>query len=220
MIVVQSHVRTASGSSSVARVFRVRSQNSAWSKGAIELTVDESLLLGTRHWDYVFPLWAYFADAMSRFRRHGEASFQFPDQPIEVDIERAAEAVRLRVRGDGPDREAVTAEPRFVQAVRARGASFFRAAIGGCPNERHSIERSLTRLLEDPPGMALSDSPWERRLDVKHAAAFRHAERMIRRPFSPSERETLIEEVAGRRCSFEKCIELVLAVTEPWGDIG
>lgn len=210
MVVVESFLRTAAGDFVPLGAAGGAARDLDLVEGAIEIAVDGTPLLGTRNWDYVFPLWAYTAAALRDVRATGEGALRFPDQPVECELSRVAEGVRLRVRGDGPDREAVASEPRFVQAVRARGAEFFRAAIAWFPEERGVIERSLSRLLEDPPGNALQDVPWEERLDGRQVAAFRHVERVTRRRFSPPERERLISRVAGRRAAFEECVALIM----------
>ncbi|MGY3199693.1 hypothetical protein [Streptomyces sp. TE5632] len=210
MIVVESFIKTASGEFVPFGMADDVASDLDLVEGAIAITIGDAPLLGTRNWDYVFPLWAYMAAALGELRATGEGALRFPDQPVGLDLCRVAGGVRLRVWGDGPDREAIVSELQFVQAVRARGKEFFGIAIARFPEERSLVERSLSCLLGDPPGMVLSDVRWEERLDRRQVAAFRHVERVSRYQFSPAERERIISRVAGTRATFEECVALIM----------
>lgn len=182
-------------------------------EGALEMVIDGRVVVDTRHWDYIFPLWAYLAEALCEFRATGVGSLRFPDQPIDIGLRRVPEGVTVSVRGDGVDRAAVVSEPEFVQAVRARGANFFNAVLLLFPDAAAAVGLSLGRLLRDPEGLRLADVPWGKRLDSQQVAAFRHVERVMRRDMNPPERELLILKVAGRCSSFE---EYAATITEQW----
>ncbi|MFF5441074.1 hypothetical protein [Streptomyces achromogenes] len=176
-------------------------------EGAVELAIGDCVLVDTRLWDYLYPLWAYLADAVSTLRETGTGSFRFPDQPIQVEFERVSEAVlRITVSGGGATRRAVVNEYELLQALRSRGSDFFSKLSARFPAERATIERSWKKLLRDPVDSSLADIPWEARVGERQAAAFRQAERVAGRRMNAARRERLISDVAGRRLSFGELV--------------
>ncbi|WP_165986456.1 hypothetical protein [Streptomyces sp. YIM 98790] len=172
-------------------------------EGAVEIAVGDCVLVDTRLWDYLYPLWAYLADSVSKLRATGAGSFRFPDQPIQVEFERRPEGgLQITVSGDGENRGVIAHESEFLQALRSRGSGFFSELSTHFPAERALIERSWKRLLRDPVGSLLADVPWEERVDKRQSSAFRQAERVVGRCMNTAQRERLISDVAGRRLSF------------------
>ncbi|MGV9938949.1 hypothetical protein [Streptomyces sp. NPDC003401] len=176
-------------------------------EGAIEIVIGDCVLLDTRTWDYLYPLWAYLADSVSTLRATGVGSFGFPDQPIRVEFEKAPKrGLRVAVSGDGETRTAVANECEFLQALRSRGSDFFGNLSTHFPAERSLIEISWKKLLRDPVDSLLIDIPWEERVGEMQSSAFRQAERVAGRRMSATQRERLISDVAGRRLSFGELV--------------
>lgn len=59
-------------------------------EGAVEIAIGDCVLIDTRLWDYLYPLWAYLSDSVSTLRVTGAGSFRFPDQPIQVEFDRVS----------------------------------------------------------------------------------------------------------------------------------
>ena len=211
MVVVETYVRTAPGVFVPFGTEAPRPGTLDALEGALEISLDGEELIGTRNWDDVHTLWAYAADALATFRGTGAGLLPFPDQPVAVELARVAGDVRLTVRGDGPDRSLTVGEPEFVQAVRARGREYFAAVGRWFPDHRAEAADATALLLRDPDGSRLADVPWRRRLDGRQAAAIDQAERSAGRKMAPAERERLIEVIAGRRATFEQCVERITA---------
>ncbi|NMO33546.1 hypothetical protein HG826_08080 [Streptomyces sp. GMY01] len=176
-------------------------------EGAVEIAIGDCVLVDTRLWDYLYPLWAYLADSVSTLRATGAGSFRFPDQPIQVEFERAPKGgLQVTVSGDGETRRAIANESEFLQALRSRGSDFFSKLSNGFPVERALIERNWKKLLRDPVDSLLADAPWEERVGEVQSSAFRQAERVVGRCMNAVQREQLISDVAGRRLSFGELV--------------
>lgn len=176
-------------------------------EGAVEIAIGDCVLVDTRLWDYLYPLWAYLAGSVSTLRATGASSFRFPDQPIQVEFDRAPKgALQITVSGDGETRRAIANESEFLQALRSRGSDFFSKLSTQFPAERDLIERSWKKLLHDPVDSSLADIPWEERVDERQSSAFRQAERVAGRRMNTAQRERLISDVAGRRLSFGELV--------------
>ncbi|MFD7310065.1 hypothetical protein [Promicromonospora sp. NPDC059942] len=203
MIVVESYLMTGPGVFVSFESGQAHSKEADLIEGAIEIVIDDCVLIDVRLWDYVYPLWAYLADAVSRLRATGAGSFRFPDQPVQVDLERMAKGrVQVAVSGDGDKRKAVASEFELIQALRSRGSDFFGRVSTWFPAERSVIGNSWTKLMHDPAGASLADIRWEERVGRVQASAFSQAERMVGQRMSVVQRERLISDVAGRRLSF------------------
>ena len=57
-------------------------------EGAIELAINNELIISTEMWDYVDQLWSYIVSAILKMNKEGESFFSFPDQPIDVSLKK------------------------------------------------------------------------------------------------------------------------------------
>lgn len=57
-------------------------------EGAIVIKYCSYEIIGFKEWDYVDQLWEYFIKALCKCIKNNEASFFFPDQPLEILIKR------------------------------------------------------------------------------------------------------------------------------------
>src|SRR5215475_4985822 len=73
-------------------------------EGAIELSIDDIVLLDMKLWDDVDQLWAYIGDMLVNLRKGAEASTYFPDQPIKLTFKRLAAGRVLVTLENGRDR--------------------------------------------------------------------------------------------------------------------
>lgn len=119
-------------------------------EGSLAVTVGGVKLLTLETWDYVDQLWEYLIDAVASLRSGIEASFFFPDQPIEVRLRRVqgGRVIEMEVlRRSHSIRSSAEAET-FVSSMCVAGETFFRKLIQISPTGRESSERLITTLQE------------------------------------------------------------------------
>ncbi|WP_146057223.1 MULTISPECIES: hypothetical protein [unclassified Streptomyces] len=179
-------------------------------EGAIEIEIRNQRILTRDNWDSIFTLWAYFANTIEEYRKTGEASFQFPDQPIKVSLTRASLNAVFSVKMGSEETRTELPEEIFVQAMRARGTDFLTSLEGKFCDDAEFIQKIIDRLNREPNERRVKDIPWQKRLTDLQVAAIRHAEQSTNRPVSSDEREKLIHVVAGQSGSFDELLSMLL----------
>ena len=100
----------------------------AYLEGSLELTINDVPLLTCGMWDDIDVLWSYLLDCLEELVFGGSASTYFPDQPVELAMERASSGmVRVSVRAGsgGVVKTTRTREEWFVHRVLLEGEGFF-----------------------------------------------------------------------------------------------
>jgi hypothetical protein len=115
-------------------------------EGAIELSIDDVVVLDKTLWDDVDQLWAYIGDMLVSLRSGAEASTYFPDQPIKFAFKRLAGGRVLVTLENGPDRRSVATDEReFVDSLSRHASFFFGRMSGLIPANRGGYEDAALR---------------------------------------------------------------------------
>ncbi|TQN32825.1 hypothetical protein FHX37_2809 [Haloactinospora alba] len=98
--------------------------------GAIELTVHGKSIMDTSMWDCVDTLWSYILNMLEDLREWDRAKAGFPDQPLELHVERVGGnnvLVCSGCCGNPPARSARVNERRFLEVMKKEAFIFFTA---------------------------------------------------------------------------------------------
>ncbi|WP_143082592.1 hypothetical protein [Nonomuraea wenchangensis] len=100
--------------------------DSRYIEGAIELVVDEVLIIGLEEWDLVDQLWAYIATMVKTLSESDRCSTSFPDQSIQLTFQRQGARILVSCEVGEVTRSASARSPEFIAALRGAGQLFFR----------------------------------------------------------------------------------------------
>jgi hypothetical protein len=119
-------------------------------EGALVVTMSGVNLLTLETWDYVDQLWEYLIDAVASLRGTPEASFFFPDQPIEVKLRLVwgGRGIELEILRRSNSVRSSTEAVTLIESMCAAGEEFFRKMIQISPTTRKTSERLLATLGE------------------------------------------------------------------------
>jgi hypothetical protein len=119
-------------------------------EGAIELSIDDAVVLDKTLWDDVDQLWAYIGDMLVSLRKDAEASTYFPDQPIKLAFKRLARGRVLVTLQNRQDRRSVATDEReFVDALSRHARFFFERMSGLIPANRGGYEDAVLRFSQE-----------------------------------------------------------------------
>lgn len=144
MVNVESYIRSGDGFVPVSK-YAGRAPDESYIEGAVELVIDDLLLLGTAEHDYVDQLWAYLADGLAAVAAGRAFSTYLPDQPVEVSVVPFGSRVTVTVMVDGMRRASVDRR-EFLDAMVHAARTFFGRMCEIAPGNRHSYEQVLDRL--------------------------------------------------------------------------
>lgn len=88
MISINSYIRRDANTFEPISLTQTAAANSAYIEGAIELSIDNTGIIGKEAWDYVDQLWSYIVDMATRLRCGQSASSYFPDQPLKLTFQK------------------------------------------------------------------------------------------------------------------------------------
>ncbi|MEV5554697.1 hypothetical protein AB0L44_13660 [Nonomuraea wenchangensis] len=100
--------------------------DSRYIEGAIELVIDEVLIIGLEDWDLVDQLWAYIVTMVKTLSESDSCSTSFPDQSIQLTFQRQGARILVSCEVGEVTRRASVRFPEFVAALRDAGQLFFR----------------------------------------------------------------------------------------------
>ncbi|EAO4574243.1 hypothetical protein ACAK56_004437 [Salmonella enterica] len=72
-------------------------EDSDYIEGALELTINDIVLLNKDMWDYIDQLWSYIADGIVCIQNNKPFETYFPDQPIKISLTPIKESVFVSV---------------------------------------------------------------------------------------------------------------------------
>lgn len=110
-------------------------------EGAVKIVIDGREILGVKEWDYVDQLWSYLARMVADLRSEGDARTRFPDQPIELSLQRNRGRVLVTVDSRVEVQRADVSFDDFLAAVISSGLLFFERMSEIAPGNSYESAR-------------------------------------------------------------------------------
>ncbi|MBW7476932.1 hypothetical protein K0T92_19630 [Paenibacillus oenotherae] len=115
--------------------------------GAIIIKYCDKELVGFRLWDLVAHLWAYIVNVIRDFMRIGEGSTYFPDQPVELRLQKVSEHLLLFSVTGSEIVKIVLPRDDFLLAL-LDGAEQFFACMSDTFNAKCNYSNELKEIME------------------------------------------------------------------------
>jgi hypothetical protein len=128
--------------------FRETINDPNYVEGSIEIQIGEDLILSRETWDYVDQLWAYIVTGLEEVTSDNQSySTYFPDQPIELRLERSNNALKFRISSPSHgSKSSVVDYNTAVKSLIKSADSFFRILIRHLPDRQPTYDYQLERI--------------------------------------------------------------------------
>ncbi|MER5319049.1 hypothetical protein [Streptosporangium roseum] len=147
MIDIKTYLRCEDGSFIQVADCKSLPTDPDYIEGAIELSVDGTLVIGKSEWDYVDQLWFYISEMVRVMLEEGSSSTYFPDQPIELSFQQEGGKIFISCEIEGKLKKFDVPEMDFLNALKNEGRIFFEKMSEILPENSESYKSALRDLL-------------------------------------------------------------------------
>ncbi|WP_338686576.1 hypothetical protein QD712_37730 [Streptomyces acidiscabies] len=125
MVEIETFLRGADGSFTLADSCQTPPLDPDYIEGAIRISIDGLEIIGLEEWDYVDQLWCYIAEMSTKLRSSGYARTHFPDQPIELAFQASGSRVLVTAKVGKTTKTASASSTELLKSIQAAGNIFF-----------------------------------------------------------------------------------------------
>ena len=127
--------------------FQSESLDPFYIEGAIELSVDNKMMINVSMWDYVDQLWAYIIDGVRKVSSGEKFSIYFPDQPIKIEMSPINDTY-ANLTVDCDHKDSVTFELRdMINALKKYVLPFFEFLCDLVPENKEMYQEIIHELV-------------------------------------------------------------------------
>ncbi|MFR0353224.1 hypothetical protein [Streptomyces sediminimaris] len=145
MVEIETFLKVAAGGFVQVESCRTPPPDLDYIEGAIRLSVDGMVIIGTEEWDYVDQIWCYIAEMVTKMQSSGYAETYFPDQPIKLSFRATGSRVLVTAKIGEEIKTGNASSVDFLRAVKSAGMIFFRRMSELAPaNSYAEVQRELS----------------------------------------------------------------------------
>lgn len=145
MVEIETFLKVAAGGFVQVEACHTPPPDLDYIEGAIRLSVDGLVIIGTEEWDYVDQLWCYIAEMVTKMQSSGYAETYFPDQPIKLSFRATGSRVLVTAKIGEEIKTGNASSVDFLRAVKSAGMIFFRKMSELAPaNSYAEAQRELS----------------------------------------------------------------------------